>query len=68
MSNGTAVRILEMRDENLRLQRQVSRLRRLLGEAEQRFAAAAGRRVGFTRAGRHLPDVTRPDLDELLDT
>ena len=60
-------RILRMRDEVERLQHQVTRLRRLLGEAEQRFAAATGTRIGFSRAGRHLPDVPRPELDELLD-
>jgi MerR family transcriptional regulator/heat shock protein HspR len=60
-------RILEMRDEVGRLQHQVARLRRLLGEAEQRFASGRAARVGFTRSGRHLPDLPRPDLEGLLD-
>jgi MerR family transcriptional regulator/heat shock protein HspR len=60
-------RILEMREEMERLQRQVARLRRLLGEAEQRFASGRTVRPGYGRSGRHLPDLPRPDLDALLD-
>ena len=56
-------RILDMRDEVDRLQRQVARLRRLLGEAEARFASGRTTRVGFSRSGRYLPDLLRPDLD-----
>jgi MerR family transcriptional regulator/heat shock protein HspR len=55
-------RILQMRDEIDRLQRQVSRLRRLLGEAEQRFTPGRTTRVGFRRSGRFLPDLLRSDL------
>jgi MerR family transcriptional regulator/heat shock protein HspR len=55
-------RILEMRDEIERLQHQVSRLRRLLGEAERRYATGRAARVGYPRTStsRHLPDVPRP--------
>jgi MerR family transcriptional regulator/heat shock protein HspR len=48
--------ILELRDELERLRHQVSRLRRLLGEAEDRLGAA-----GVGSLSRHLPDVTRDD-------
>jgi len=60
-------RILEMRDEIERLQHQVARLRRLLGEAEERYQRGARPRVGFPGPGKHLPDVLRPDLDDLLE-
>ena len=55
-------RILEMRDEIERLQHQVSRLRRLLGEAERRHATGQAARVGYapTATRRNLPDVPRP--------
>ena len=46
--------ILELRDEVERLRHQVSRLRRLLGEAEERFAEA-----GLGSLARPLPDVRR---------
>ena len=49
--------ILEMRDELERLRHQVSRLRRLLGEAEDRMGAA-----GLESLSRHLPDVPRADV------
>jgi MerR family transcriptional regulator/heat shock protein HspR len=53
-------RILEMRDENERLRHQVTRLRRLLGEAEQRHSGGTTPRVGFPRSRRrNLPDVLR---------
>ncbi|WKZ81711.1 MAG: helix-turn-helix transcriptional regulator [Acidimicrobiia bacterium] len=54
-------RIIELRDEIERLQHQVSRLRRLLGEAEQRNAA--GERPPSVMGGRrNLPDLPRGDL------
>lgn len=60
-------RIMEMRDEIERLQRQVSRLRRLLGEAEQRYQSGTTPRVGYPTIRRNLPDVPRPDLGGLLE-
>jgi MerR family transcriptional regulator/heat shock protein HspR len=60
-------RILEMREEISRLGRQVSRLRRLLGESEQRYRAGTVPRVAQARLTRHLPDLLRPHLDELLE-
>jgi MerR family transcriptional regulator/heat shock protein HspR len=61
--------ILAMRDEIERLQKQVSRLRRLLGEAESRVRAGSAPRVGYVRmrTRRNLPDVPRPDLGKLID-
>ncbi|MBU1226152.1 MAG: helix-turn-helix transcriptional regulator [Actinobacteria bacterium] len=60
--------VMEMRDEIERLQKQVSRLRRLLGEAEQRYQSGGPPRVGYTTVGkRNLPDVNRPDLGGMLD-
>ena len=50
-------KILELRDEVERLRHQVSRLRRLLGEAEERLSAA-----GSGTLVRNLPDVRR-DLE-----
>ncbi|MBI5157313.1 MAG: MerR family transcriptional regulator, partial [Acidimicrobiia bacterium] len=47
-------KILELRDETERLRHQVTRLRRLLGEAEERLAAA-----GLGPVVRNLPDVRR---------
>ncbi len=49
--------ILELRDEVERLRHQVSRLRRLLGEAEERLIGA-----GLGSVARPLPDVTRRDV------
>jgi MerR family transcriptional regulator/heat shock protein HspR len=60
-------RILQMQEDVTRLERQVSRLRRLLGESEQRHRSGTTARVAFSRIRRHLPDVPRPDLDELMD-
>lgn len=60
-------RILEMQEEINRLERQVSRLRRLLGESEQRHRSGTTTRVAFSQIRRHLPDVPRPDLDELME-
>jgi MerR family transcriptional regulator/heat shock protein HspR len=58
-------RILEMRDEIERLKHQVSRLRRLLGEAEERYASGAGTRIAYGRGvPRNLPDVPRPGIVE----
>jgi len=59
-------RIIELREEIARLEKQVSRLRRLLGESEQRFRAGTVPRPSQARVTRHLPDLLRPDLDELL--
>jgi MerR family transcriptional regulator, heat shock protein HspR len=50
-------KILELRDETERLRHQVSRLRRLLGEAEERLSNA-----GLGTLVRNLPDVRR-DVD-----
>jgi len=60
-------RILGMEQEISRLERQVSRLRRLLGESEQRHRTGTAARVAYARIRRHLPDVPRPDLDDLLE-
>ena len=60
-------RILNMQEEISRLEKQVSRLRRLLGESEQRYRSGTTTRVAYARIRRHLPDVPRPDLDDLLD-
>ncbi len=60
--------IMEMRDEIERLQKQVRRLRRLLGEAEQRYQSGGAPRVGYaTIRKRNLPDVNRPDLGGMLE-
>ncbi len=56
--------ILALRAEVERLDHQVTRLRRLLGEAEQRNRGGATTRVGFVRVKRNLPDVARPDVLE----
>jgi MerR family transcriptional regulator, heat shock protein HspR len=47
-------RIIEMREEISRLEHQVSRLRRLLGEAQARLLGAE-----LETPGRNLPDVPR---------
>jgi MerR family transcriptional regulator/heat shock protein HspR len=60
-------RILEMREEIDRLQRQVARLRRLLGESERRHRAGTVPRPAPGRVSRHLPDLLRPDLDDLFE-
>ena len=55
-------RILQLRVDNERLSHQVTRLRRLLEEAEQRWGYSSSTRV--TRYGvrrRNLPDVRRDD-------
>jgi len=59
-------RILEMREEIRRLERQLARLRRLLGESEHRYRAGTVPRPAQARVTRHLPDLLRPELDELL--
>jgi hypothetical protein len=56
--------ILALRAEVERLDHQVTRLRRLLGEAEQRNRAGATTRVGYVRVKRNLPDVARRDVLE----
>ena len=63
-------RILRLREENLRLRTQVDRLRRLLGETEERVSGKPSgetvvRTVGVARH-RHLPDILRPGIDRLL--
>ncbi len=50
-------KILELRDEVEKLRHQVSRLRRLLGEAEERLSA-----VGLGTLVKNLPDVPRGDV------
>lgn len=61
-------RIIDMTTEIDRLQKQVARLRRLLGEAEQRYQSGGAARVApATVARRNLPDVNRPDLGGMLD-
>jgi MerR family transcriptional regulator, heat shock protein HspR len=60
-------RILEMREDIRRLERQVARLRRLLGESEQRHRAGTVPRAGQARLARHLPDLLRPHLEDLLE-
>ena len=59
-------RILEMREEIKRLEKQVARLRRLLGDSEQRYRAGTVPRPAQARITRNLPDLLRPHLDELL--
>lgn len=51
--------VLEMREEIDRLEHQVTRLRRLLGEAQARLTGA-----GIEHPGRNLPDVTREGVVE----
>jgi len=51
--------VLQMRADVARLEHQVARLRRLLGEAQARLTGA-----GLDTAGRNLPDVTR---DRVVD-
>ena len=61
-------RIMEMRLEIDRLQKQVARLRRLLGEAEHRYQTGTIPRVAYaTIRKRNLPDVPRPGLGEAPD-
>jgi len=59
-------RILEMREEIRRLQRQVARLRRLLGESERRYRSGTVPRPAQARVTRNLPDLLRPHLDDLF--
>jgi MerR family transcriptional regulator/heat shock protein HspR len=51
--------VLEMREEIERLEHQVTRLRRLLGEAQARLTGA-----GIEHPGRNLPDVPRAGVVE----
>ena len=54
-------RIMELQNENDRLRAQVERLRRLLGEAEARFAGApqTSTPMGGRTGHRNLPDILR---------
>lgn len=54
-------RILELQNENDRLRSQVDRLRRLLGEAEARYAGQpqSSFAVGTRSSERNLPDILR---------
>lgn len=54
-------RILQLQIENDRLRAQVDRLRRLLGEAEARYAGApsSSRGINPQRGRRNLPDIVR---------
>lgn len=56
--------ILELRSQVERLEHQVGRLRRLLGESEQRSRSGVTTRTGYIRIKRNLPDVPRPDVLE----
>lgn len=56
--------ILELRAEVERLEHQVERLRRLLGDSEHRNRSGAKTRIGYIRVKRNLPDVSRPDVLE----
>lgn len=56
-------RILQLRAEVERLEHQVSRLRRLLGESEQRIRSGKTPRAGYVKITRNLPDVRR-ELDD----
>lgn len=51
--------ILDLQMENRRLRAQVDRLRRLLGEAEARYAGAAGTTAMPSSSKRNLPDIRR---------
>ncbi|MFQ5948569.1 MAG: heat shock protein transcriptional repressor HspR [Acidimicrobiia bacterium] len=66
-----AKRILAMEEEIDRLNKRVGRLRRLLGEVEKRFhwpqQAREERVHGVTVTGRNLPDLPRPDLQDLFE-
>lgn len=56
-------KVLELRAEVERLEHQVSRLRRLLGESEQRIRSGESPVTGYVKITRNLPDVRR-SLDE----
>ena len=57
-------KILELRAEVERLEHQVARLRRLLGESEQRIRSGETTHTGYVTITRNLPDVPRPDVLE----
>lgn len=57
-------KILELRAEVERLEHQVARLRRLLGESEQRIRSGEATHTGYVTITRNLPDVPRPDVLE----
>jgi len=56
--------ILDLRNQVERLEHQVSRLRRLLGESEHRHHSGEQTRTGYIRIRRNLPDVRRDLRDE----
>ena len=56
--------ILELRAQVERLEHQVSRLRRLLGESEQRHRGSGVTRTAYAATIRNLPDVPRRDVLE----
>ena len=56
--------ILRLRADVERLEHQVARLRRLLGESEQRGRTRSSTTVGYVRVKRNLPAVSRPDVLE----
>ncbi len=60
-------RVMALQEENDRLQRQVRRLRRLLGAAEARAAGTSGRARRSATPRMSLPDVRRPTLRRLLE-
>lgn len=61
-------RIMEMREQVERLERQVARLRRLLGEAESRYQSGTTPRIAYASVRkRNLPDVPRPGLSGLVE-
>jgi MerR family transcriptional regulator/heat shock protein HspR len=52
-------RIMQLQAEVERLEHQVARLRRLLGESEQRIRSGKTTRTGYVKITRNLPDVRR---------
>ncbi len=61
-------RVLELQEEVDRLQHQVARLRRLLGDAEERAHGGSARRARPAPGrGGNLPDKVRPSLRVLLE-
>jgi MerR family transcriptional regulator/heat shock protein HspR len=52
-------RIMQLQAEVERLEHQVTRLRRLLGESEQRIRSGKTTRTGYVKITRNLPDVRR---------
>jgi len=61
-------RILDLQNEVERLDHQVKRMRRLLGDAEERVAGLKGEATrAVEEMRRDLPDVVRPTFDQLLE-